>query len=490
MLFSQTILSSYSIDLYQSEENKSTINFERLQTLNEVVFSAKSDFQISKENSQILSIENEKTNELFIFIKDLKNITILKYNSALFLKNEYVFPLQNLDGKSILGCSFSEDGNPIFYLSSNLTNNISLLVFISIFKCNLETKTHTILNFKFPTNEFAVTTFQMNNSFHILAQHRIMQELILYTFKDDKVAKKGFDFSHITFQNKNGKMLRFNNLTKIYPIEKMDVDDYNALDIAAKKNKIYIHKNHLFLTLDYNPKKTHAFDINLENYELYEKNFPQSILQDPKKISNSFYQDGKLYQVNATESELLLDIKDFNSGETLKSISVLNKDDKSLKNTTLFIQKDSQKPTEVKKAKKFLEDLYTLDLGISIFKNRQNTFIYIGGTPKIKDKEKFFQTSLSYNNLNDYDPVSNLDFPPIYHLKSVYFENILNKNLELVARDQSPLALDKLNYFLNESENQNTIVSNVLKFKDYYILGYYDQKTKQFIIRKFTDGFN
>jgi len=235
-------------------------------------------------------------------------------------------------------------------------------------------------------------------------------------------------------------------------------------------------KDHIILTLDYSPKKTQVFDINLENLDLNEKNFTQSSIQDPKKTSNSFYQEGKLYQINASESELLLDIKDYNSSQTIKSIKVLKKDIIHFKNSPLVIQKDNNKPTELKETKRFLKHLYTLDIGLSVFKNKQNTFITIGGTPKIDEPDY-----LDYTFFED-------DFTPIYRSESVYFESILDPNFEFIHQEEQPLAIDNILYFL--SLNKKITSKNILKYKDYYILGYYDNTAKQYVMRKFTDGFN
>ena len=90
----------------------------------------------------------------------------------------------------------------------------------------------------------------------------------------------------------------------------------------------------------------------MKSHDLNEKTFIQSSLQTPKKISNSFYQDGKLYQINASESELLLDIKDFNTSQTIKSVKVSENETISFNNSPLVIQKDNRKPIELKKTKK------------------------------------------------------------------------------------------------------------------------------------------
>jgi hypothetical protein len=56
-----------------------------------------------------------------------------------------------------------------------------------------------------------------------------------------------------------------------------------------------------------------------------------------------------------------------------------------------------------------------------------------------------------------------------------------------VKPGQQPLAQDNINYFLDQ--NKKASLPNILKYKNYYILGYYDSAAKQYIMRKFTDGF-
>lgn len=483
-LFCQTVLNTYPIDLNIRNESNKQSNIEHLYSFNDVLQSATSGVKNTLANSQILSIVNESTNEVFVFIKDSKQIRILKYNRALFLKSEYVYALKDLEDKVVMGCGFSEDGNPTLYLKPNVPDSKIPLVFIIAVKFELETKIHKISLIKFPVTESVLTTFQMNNSFHILAKNGIMQALAVYSFQEAKVVKKVFDFSSFSFQDRNGQLQKFNSLMSTFPIEKMEVNDYNVLDQSAQKSKVYIQKNHIILTLDHNPKNTQAFNINLENLNLSEKNFPQAVLQDPKKKSNSFYHDDKLYQLNASEKELLLDIKDFNTGETLKTTVVLNEADNSFENIPLLIQKDARKPKDIKKPKRFLEHLSSLDIGMSVFKSKQDTFITIGGIPKMVDNNKLPQS----NYTNDDSGFSDFDYSSIYHYKYASFESVLNNQLELVSRDNLPLALDKQSFFL--SKNKKIVFNSSFKFKDYYVLAYYDTKAKQFVMRKFTDGYD
>lgn len=442
LLFGQTVLNSYPLD-----------------------------FKRSDPNNQILNVEDTTTNDVFVFATNTQNITILKYNSALFLKNDFTVPRTNLEDKSIIGYSFSEDGNPTLYWATEDYRSIFVI------KYYLENKTYKVLSFKFPyLSQYIVTTFQKNNLFYILSKEVAQPELIVYAFKNGTVEEKPFDFSDFTFQNRKTQVLTFNQVIAENPIEKMESDDYNPLDKSAKKSKIYMQNEHLILTLDHNQKNTQVFDINLENNDIKEKNFPQSVIQSPKKSSNSFFYNDKLYQINASEADIIFDIKDYNSGETIKSFKASKNDTIRFKSSPLLTQRENQKPTEIKKTSKFLQRLSFLDTGISVFKNNQNTLITLGGVPKM---EKF------YYAIND--EFYNMNYSPNFHTETVFFESTLDPNFDFVNQQQMPLAFDNINYFLGQSKK--AILPSTLKFKNYYILGYYDTVSKQYMMRKFTDGF-
>lgn len=442
LLFSQTVLNSYPLD-----------------------------FKRSDQNNQILNVEDTTTNDVFVFATNTQNITILKYNTALFLKDDFTLSRTNLEDKSIIGYSFSEDGNPTLYWSTEDYRSIYVI------KYYLETKTYKVLSFNFPfSTQHIITTFQQNNLFYILSQDITQPALNVYAFKNGTVEEKTLDFSEFTFQNTKTQFIPFDLVIDENPIEKIESDEYNSLYKSAKKSKIYMLNKHIILTLDYNPKKTQVFDFNLNTNELTEKNFTQSVLEGPKKTSNSFFYNDKLYQINTTETDLLFDIKDYNSGKIIKSYKVSKNDTIRFKSSPLFIQHENQKPREIKKTSKFLQRLSACDIGLSVFKSTQNTLVTLGGIPKI---EKI------YYNLNENS--FGWDYASPFHTDNVFFESTLSDNSEFVSLAQQPLALDNINYFLGQ--NKKALLPNTLKFKNYYILGYYDTVSKQYMMRKFTDGF-
>lgn len=423
------------------------------------------------QNNQILNIENTTTHDVFVFATNSTNITILKYNNALFLKNDFTVPRTDLEDKSIIGYSLSEDGNPTLYWATEDLKTIFVI------KYYLEDKTYKVLSFSFPiSSQYIITTFQKDNLFYVVSKHISAPALIVYAFKNGIVEEKVFDFSVFNFQNKRKQVLTFNQVLQENPIEKIESDEYTPLSKTAKKSKIYMLENHLILTLDYNPGKTQVFDLNLENHDLTEMNFPQSITQNPKISSNSFFYKDKIYQINTTQDDLLLDVKDYKSGETIKSFKASKNDTIRFKSSPLLMQREGLKPKEITKTSKFLQRLSYLDVGLSVFESNENTLVTLGGVPR---------TEKMYYSVND--QVYNWDYTQTFHSESVFFETTLNNKSEFKKIQQQPLAMDNINYFLDQ--NKKATLPNILKFKDFYILGYYDSATKQYIMRRFTDGF-
>lgn len=115
--------------------------------------------------------------------------------------------------------------------------------------------------------------------------------------------------------------------------------------------------------------------------------------------------------------------------------------------------------------------------------------LLFGGVPIIKKQGASFRNQIYIVNKYEEDnPYFNAEFSTIEHFKSVYFPRTLDHNFEFINQEQPPIGIDKLYYFLNM--NQKITVKNILKYKDYHILAYYDADSKQYIMRKFIDGFN
>ncbi|MFD1602023.1 hypothetical protein ACFSJW_24160 [Flavobacterium artemisiae] len=423
--------------------------------------------------SQLLNVQDVKTKDVYVFASDNKDIKILKYNQSLFLTQQFTDSIKFAKDRNLIGYSIGEDQSPLLYWSTKNYNNLRII------KYNLNSKTTKSLNFDFPSNhDYIVTTFQKENVFYILAKEKQQPHLLLYKFENGNCEIKMFDFSAFAFQNGAGKNFSFSLLILRYPIQKADTDSYNPLDKTAAINKMYVVDNHIILTLDYSPKKTQVFDLNIETAEIKEKTFNLPVSTTAIKAANSFYSDKKLFQIAANKDVFLFDVKDYESGETIKSLSVTKNDSITFKNSPFFLQMNDNKPQELKTTAKFLKSLSDLGAGISVLKSRKNSFITFGGFVEFRD---YYYGAYA-------DDI--LAAAPIEYSQSkmVYFESLFDENFNFVkSRQSEPLALDNLFYFLSISKN--IALQNILKLDDYYILTYYDTSSKQLFIRRFTDGY-
>lgn len=423
----------------------------------------------SKDYKQIVNAENTTNHDLFVFATDKETLTILKYNSALFLSNQYSLPRPEIGYKLLTGYSFNEQGNPTLYWST-----VDLKKILAV-EYDLNTKsTTTTLNYDLQFfNQTVITQFQENNTFYILAQKQFEQKLVLYIFKNGTKEEKTLDFTSFKFKNSRNETITFSQILEVCPIEKIETNLFNPLFKGSKKTKLYVLKKRLLLTFDHNDNETQAFDIDLTSFEILEKDFPKASTKNYVSLSNSYYHENKIYQLKANTEELLFEIKDYKTAENIKSISVLPTETISYKTSPLWLQVEGQKPKEYKNTAKFLNQLVFLEVGLTVYKTSNAILITLGGTGTI-----------SYIDGNQYNnDLSYRDIPT-----TAYFESVFDKKLDHTKQDQDPLAVDFISRF--EQEHPEVTLQSIIRYKNYYIFGYYDSYAKQYTLRKFTDGFD
>lgn len=439
-LFSQTLLATFPLELKKSKEYK-----------------------------QIVNAENTATHDVFVFASDKETLTILKYNSALFLTNQFSLPRPDIAYKVVAGYSFDDESNLTLYWSTPDFTKIMAVQY------DLNAKTAVALfNYDLPFfNQTIITQFQENNTFYILSQKHFEQKLILYVFKNGKKEEKTLDFSSFNFKNSKNQAITFSKILEVCPIEKIETNQFNPLFKGSQKTKLYVLKNRLLLTFDHSDNETQAFEIDLATFEILEKNIPKTSTKNYVSLSNSYYHESKIYQIKVNEEELLFEIKDYKSGETLKSITVSKTETIPFKSSPLWLQLAGDRPKELKNTSKFLDQLVYLEVGITVYKTPKSILITLGGTGDIQFTDVGQDnTNLSFRNVPT----------------TIYFESTFDKKLDQTKQVQEPLAIDFISRF--REEHPEVTIPNIIRYKNYYIMGYYDTYAKQYTMRKFIDGFD
>lgn len=427
----------------------------------------------SKDYRFIINAENIVTHDVFAFVSDKETLTILKYNSALFLSGQYTFPRQDISHKTVAGYSFNTEGNPTLYWSSTDFEKITAVQY------DLNAKTSYPVNYEQQFfNQTVVTQFQENNAFYILAQKHFEQKMVLYVFKNGIKEEKTLDFSNFKFENSKNQAVSFSQILEVCPIEKIETSQFNPLFKGTQKTKLYVLKNKLLLTLDHSDNETQAFEIDLANFEIKEKKYPKTATKNYVSLSNSYYHEGKIYQLKVNGEELLFEIKDYQTTESIKKTTVTSAEAIPFKTSPLWLQLEGQRPKEIKNTSKFLQQLIYLEVGLTVYKTPKNILITLGGTGTIQ----FTDVANTFSG-ND---ISNLMYN--YVPTTVYFESAYDKKLEQTKQNQEPLAVDFISRFMEE--HQEATLPSIIRYKNYYIMGYYDSDAKQYTMRKFIDGFD
>ncbi len=436
-----------------------------------------------RDNHQILNGINDQ-NQIFAFASDRDNVTILKFNSAIFFQDSLKINRPDKNFAFMSGYSFSENGNPIVFWASENYKKIKSVEY------NLKEKTTFVYDYSIPfTDEEILLTFNENNSFYILSRSKKADQLKLYIFGKDK-QERTFDFSEFKFKDGRNKPTSFNKILERSPIEKIDPKIFNSLFYTVKQTKLYIGNDKIFLHFNHNPQQTQVFEIDIATSEITEKIFLQPILKEGRSNSNSFFHNNKLYQLNLNDKEMAFTINSYPSGQLLKAFNVTANDSIAFKNSPLLIQTGNKEPRDLKTTKKFLRRLSSSDVGLSVYQTAQGNLITIGRSKNVSPTGNMLlgvtlgiSAAVSGN--------SNIFIGDVFEnetAQSIYFESLLDTNFVPVKSKTDPLAVDYIAGFLDK--NGNAVLATTLKYNDFYILCYYDSDKREFVMRKFQDGFD
>jgi hypothetical protein len=451
--FSQTLLSSHPLELKKSSANHQILN----------------------------AVNNQK--QVFVFASDKENLTVLKYNQALFFKDSLSVPRPEKSYEFMAGFSFEENGNPYLYWSSEDYKKIEAVYF------DFENKRTVDTYYQIPFKEETIlNAYSENNSFYILSQIQKEDKLKLYCFSKGKLEENILDFSSYKFMDESGKSKTFGELLEQNPIEKIDTKSLNPLFYGTAKTKLYVLDNKMILTFD-SPTRTQALEIDLSTFSISEKIIPQQTLTKGTGKSNSYFHQNKLYQLKTSEEELIIASIDFKSGELIKSYSVTQNDAITFKNSPLYSQTGTQQGRELKNTKKFLQKLDNSEIGLSVYKTPDAIMITAGGIKNVGSTGGILLgitagvAMVAAGN----DASSFGELFDVQNLQSIYFEGLFDENFQHKKIEQQGLAVDYISQFIDEN---NVSLESVFPYNDYFIMGYYDSKAKEYVMRKFEDFSN
>ncbi len=439
------------------------------------------DLQKSESYHRAIATFNFETEDVFLFAADKEKITIQQYNSAFFFKDSLTADCPSKEYGNISGYSFADDVPYIYWSSDDFVK-------IQAVKYDLKKKSTSITSFDLPfKREQILMQFNQNNTFYLISKIRSENKLKFYLFQGSILHEKVLDFSKIQFIDHASNLLTFDELTSLYPIRKMEETTGNSLVEATYPTKMYVQSHKIILSFDHKSTQTQILEIDLESFEISEKFFPQPQLGQVGK-SNSFINNGIIFQCKANGDELVFETKSYETSKTLSINQFSSNEIVSFVNSPLLSQTGSKEPKIFKNTQKFLDRLNDSDIAISAYQLPNNNYlISIGGTRNVTSATTIIlgATVLAAEVMVG-SGIGNSFFDPD-RLQVAFFDSLFDDNFRHITQEPEPLAIDFISDYM--SRNQKLTLTSTFKFRDFYVFGYYDAKENQYVMRKFEDGF-
>jgi len=448
-----------------------------------------------KKNRDVFQTLNENKKEVTLFVSDKIKVNALRLNEKMEV-------IDSLSAErpmaktytNMIGYNLNNDNTRLFWSSND---------YEEIFTQFFDLKTREVITKQYSLvlkEEKVLQKFSGNDNFYILSVLKKGNNLKLHIFDKDGIhTEKLIDFNRFKFlKSENTKtdlygVLKENLLPFEAPfsMQNINVKNPTSLTDSAKKRKCYFNDKQITITIDTNIDYTQIFIIDLETFSVTEKIVRQHSISGDRFYlsSNSFYFENKLYQIKTSMDKFYFSIKDLDN-KIIKEYDASSEKQIDFKNSEMSLEgSDFGGKRTLTNSSQFIRKINNLNLGISCYHIGQNTLIAFGGVSS--EQQSAGQTAMSQFGLIGalvsvavYNPGME-SFNSYANRKVVKIEGLFDNEGNHIKGELQPLAFDKIRTFFDK--NKDVSSQTLFKMGDFYNLGYYDNKTKEYIIRKFAD---
>ena len=455
-----------------------------------------------KKGKSVFQIVNDSLKETTLFVSDKEKVKAIRLNSEMQIIDS--LSTERLNPKmysAMIGYNENKSNINLFWTSSSHKD-----IFIQQFnfdKTNSENKTYT-LPLK---DEKFVQNFSQNGKFYIMTVLKNSDKLKLYVFDTDgKLTERIIDltgFKFYTFDYKKTtlytKLLgQFNGSEFPFSVQIIRPENPTSLVESSKKRKCYSNGNTIVITFDSNLDFTQLITINLDSFTAKEQFIKKPDIFGEKSFqnSNSFLMDNHLYQIKSSSSQLILTVKDLEDNLIKSFEASEEKPIIDFKNSNYVQENGGTTKTRIlETSSQFIRKTNNLNSGISCYKLNGNYLITIGSVSLEQQQAStgaivggmfgalgsiagsLIDAAISNPTMDSFNAYANR--------KVVYINGLFDKDANHIKGEIAPLAFDKIRLFFDK--NTNVSSQTLYKLDNIYYFGYYDNITKEYIIRKFKD---
>lgn len=447
-----------------------------------------------KKKSDVFQTLNEKEKEVTLFFNDKVKVKAIRLNEKMQILDSISTErpaIKTYDG--MIGYTLNNNNTRLFWSSNNYQE-----IFTQLFDFNsrkVETKKYSLIL----KEEKVLQKFSGKENFYILSVVK-NNTLKLHIFDKEGVYSEkiiplnGFNFSKSDNTKSDLYGIFRENLLPFeapFSLQNINAKSPTSLTDSAKKRKCYFDNEQIIITLDANVDYTQVLTIDLNNFSVVEKIVKQKLISEDRFYlsSNSFYFENKLYQIKMSMEQFYFTIKDLNNN-LIKEYKANSTTPIDFKNSAISQEGNDffgGKKT-LESSSQFIRKVNNLNAGIACYSLGENVLITIGGVSAP-------QQSAGQTTMNQFGLIGSLigsfafnptmeSFNSYSNRKVVKIEGLFDANGKHIQGDLQPLAFDKIRTFFDKDNDVSS--QTLFKINDYY-LGYYDNKTKEYTIRKFVD---
>ncbi len=441
------------------------------------------------------TLVNETTDEFTVFLTNKSNLSAFNFNDSFEFKgwlssrqllNKYKFPL----GGTVDNKKYS-----LFYTNGN-KSKFAAITFD--FETNWSNASEIDLKLK---KEIYLTQFIFENTFHLVTTTYRDNVLHIYSFDNSGTyVKKTIDLSEYEFYGNSLTPTRLkstlaldihnNILTDIITVQ--EGNPY-SLDSMVSLIKLYVIGDSIYLVSDMNKEFTQIISHNLKTETTEFERLNQGVIEYAP--TNSFLTKEYLFQIAVNSKEMIFQVTDLKTKKVLKQHQISKSDSLYLANGPIRQRGGRYKQyRELEKTSQFLRKLSNGNPALYANKIDGQFEINIGSVDEIDDG---FITALAY--MNPFTAIASFGALTLYanpvalalikasDSKAVYINNILDSNFNPTYQKERENIFYIINDYVKNEDLKRFTAADVFIYKDYYIFGMLDKKSKKYVLRKFKE---
>ncbi len=432
-----------------------------------------------------------------LLVTNKKEIQRFKYNNELTLAARQDFEAPKSKYSLLAGYEIQQDGTVHLYYSNTRKNKFCMVTLpVEGKKSRIEE-----LDFRLKKETY-LHAISHNNKFYILSID-FKSVLKLSEFDAGKETTTEYPLAKIEFEKSRDGSRNYlhqvvktggSNAVGTSLVELVDGQSPNSIETASKNNKLYVDNNIMRLVVDRDKERTQVIEISLTNKSLDLKTFeqPMDLMDTSSRIdSNSYLYDDKLFQVLVSKQQLALTVRDYNTGELLKTIELFKDQDITIANSPIIQEGgDFESYRELEKTSQLLRKMTAATPGVPVYEKNGIYEITLGGSQEIATGGPMMAGGFGFGGAIGGIIVAATINPTFgaynsyTRTKSTYFISLFDQEFNHVAGQVVPNVFDQIRDY---TEDKNATIETLERYQGNFIYGYYDKNENQYKLVQFDN---